>query len=389
MRYSGSHQFPGMDKVIFGKPHPTVILEEAERLGARRVFLVVSRSLNTRTDEIEKVRKALGKRYAATFDGVAQHTTRRQAVEAASLALQAQADLVVAIGGGSVIDLAKIILMCVEHEIIDEHGLDGFELVSTPSGPRPGPFRDPKARVIAVPSTLSGGDYSASSLVTDERRGLKQIFFHRMMMPLTVILDPDLTRFTPDDLWNGSGTRAMDHAIEAICSPAGNPLVDEVCTAGLTYLRDGLLQVKDDPDDRDARHLCQVGSWLCSFGHQSRVPMGASHAIGHVLGGTCGVPHYLCTSVLLPSVLRYNLPATELPQKRIAGALRSPLIPAADAFAALVRRIGLPGRLADVGVTESQYGLIGENAMLSVFTRSNPRPIKTPQDVAEILRLAA
>jgi maleylacetate reductase len=389
MRKEGTHQFPAMERVIYGKPSATAILEEVQRHDERRVFLVVSRTLNTKTEEIEKIRKVLGARYADTFDGVAQHTTRSQVVAATKKALTAKADLLIAIGGGSVIDAAKIILMCMEHGIVEEDGLDGFETVSTPQGPRPGPFRAPKVRMVAVPSTLSGGDYSASSLVTDERRKLKQIFFHPLMMPRSVILDPEITTYTPDTLWFGSGTRAMDHAIEAICSPAGNPLVDSVCLRGLRYLYDGLLQLTERPDDLEARRMCQLGSWLSSFGHQSRVPMGASHAIGHVLGGTCDVPHYLCTSVMLPSVLRYNRPATANAQKQIAGALGAPGANAGDAFTAFIERVGLPRRLADVGVMESQFGLIAENAMLSVFTRTNPRPIRDPQDIVEILKLAA
>ena len=142
----GLHQYPRMDQVIFGKPAGQALLEEAERLGAKRVFLIVSRTLNTQTDEIEKIRTALGSRYAGTFDGVPQHTTRASAVEATAKVAEAKADLVVAVGGGSVVDAAKIILMCLEHGITDESGLDGFELVSTPEGPRPGPFRGSTGR---------------------------------------------------------------------------------------------------------------------------------------------------------------------------------------------------------------------------------------------------
>src|SRR5215469_739555 len=107
MRIAGSHQYPTMESVIYGKPAAEALREEAERLDARRVFLIVSRTLNTTTDEIEKIRAALGDRYAGTFDGVPQHTTRDVVVKAAALALDARADLVVAIGGGSVVDAAK------------------------------------------------------------------------------------------------------------------------------------------------------------------------------------------------------------------------------------------------------------------------------------------
>jgi maleylacetate reductase len=386
MHSAGSYQYPSMDFVIYGKPAAEALREEAERLGAKRVYLIVSRTLNTTTDEIEKIRAALGDRYAATFDGIPQHTTRDVVVQTARQAKEAGADLVVAIGGGSVVDAAKIVLMCMEQEIFDPSGLDGFE--TTPER-RFGAFRTPKVRMIAIPSTLSGGEYNSGSLVTDTRRKLKQIFNHPMMMPRSIILDPAITRYTPDKLWLGSGTRAMDHGIEAVCSIRGNALVEAVCLQGLRYLHDGLLRTKDNPNDEAARINCQLGSWMSAFGLQARVPMGASHAIGHVLGGTCDVPHYFCTAVMMPSVLRFNRPATERAQKSIAAALGAPEFDAGEAFAAFIAKLGLPQRLADVGVSEDRFELIGKNAMLSIFTRSNPQPIREPADVVKILQLAA
>jgi maleylacetate reductase len=386
MRIAGSYQFPPMDQVIYGKPAAEALREEAERLDARRVFLIVSRTLNTKTDEIEKMRKELRERHAGTFDGIPQHTTREVVVQTARAAKAAGADLVVAVGGGSVVDAAKIVLMCMEHDIFEQDGLDGFE--TTPER-RFGAFRNPRVRMIAIPSTLSGGEYNSATLVTDTRRKLKQIFNHPMMMPRSIILDPAITKYTPEKLWLGSGTRAMDHGIEAVCSIRGNALVDSVCLSGLRYLHDGLLRSKENPNDAQARIDCQLGSWLSAFGLQARVPMGASHAIGHVLGGTCDVPHYFCTAVMMPSVLRYNRPATETAQKSIAEALRSPDLDASEAFAGFIAKLGLPRKLSEVGVHEDRFALIGNNAMLSIFTRSNPRAIREPSDVVEILKLAA
>jgi maleylacetate reductase len=358
----------------------------AARLDAKRVYLISSRTLNTKTDEIEKIRNALGDCYAETFDGVPQHTAREVVVRIAQQAKEAKADLIIAIGGGSVVDAAKIVLMCMEHEIFEQEGLDGFE--TTPER-RFGQFRTPKVRMIAIPSTLSGGEYNSGTLVTDSRRKLKQIFNHPMMMPRCVILDPAITKYTPEKLWLGSGTRAMDHGIEAICSIRPNALVDAVCLQGLRYLHDGLLHTKNNPNDEGARLNCQLGTWLSAFGLQARVPMGASHAIGHVLGGTCDVPHYFCTAVMMPSVLRYNRPATEAAQKSVAAALAAPERDASEAFAAFIAELGLPRRLAEVGVAEDRFELIGRNAMLSIFTRANPQPIREPSDVVNILRMAA
>ncbi|WFU82467.1 iron-containing alcohol dehydrogenase [Bradyrhizobium sp. CIAT3101] len=386
MLVAGAYQYPTMESVIYGKPAAEALREEAERLGARRVYLIVSRTLNSKTDEIEKIWKGLGERHAETFDGVPQHTTREAVVQIAKRATEAKADLVVAIGGGSVVDAAKIVLMCMEHEIFEQDGLDGFE--TTPER-RFGQFRTPKVRMIAIPSTLSGGEYNSGALVTDTRRKLKQIFNHPMMMPRSIILDPAMTRYTPEKLWLGSGTRAMDHGIEAICSSRPNVLVDAVCQQGLRYLHDGLGRTKRDPDDAAARLSCQLGSWLSAFGLQARVPMGASHAIGHVLGGTCDVPHYFCTAVMMPSVLRYNRPATEAAQKTVAAALGAPGRDASEAFAGFIAELGLPRTLAEVGVAEDRFELIGKNAMLSIFTRANPQPIREPGDIVKILKLAA
>ncbi len=386
MSNAGSYQYPNMENVIYGKLAADALREEAERRGAKRVYLIASRTLNTTTEEIENICKALGDRCAATFDGIPQHTTREVVVNVARQAKEAKADLVVAIGGGSVVDAAKIVLMCMEHKIFEQVGLDGFE--TTPER-RFGAFRTPKVRMIAIPSTLSGGEYNSGSLVTDTRRKLKQIFNHPMMMPLSIILDPAITKYTPEKLWLGSGTRAMDHGIEAICSIRSNVLVNTVCLQGLRYLHDGLLRTKENPNDAEARLNCQLGSWLSAFGLQARVPMGASHAIGHVLGGTCDVPHYFCTAVMMPSVLRYNRPATEAAQKSIATALGARGQDASEAFAAFVDKLGLPRRLIDVGVSEDRFELISKNAMLSIFTRANPQPIREPADVVKILKLAA
>ena len=389
MRTEGVHNFPAMDRVVFGKPAAKAIAEEVERLGVQRVFLMVSRTLNTRTDEIEKLRAALGARYVGTYFAMPQHTTRDACVAAATEARAVRADLIVAVGGGSVIDAAKIVPMLIEHEITSAEELDAFVL---PVDSRLGqsPFRNPRIRMIAVPSTLNGGEFNAAALVTDTKRKHKQIFFHQHMMPISIIFDPELAMHAPRDLWFGSGTRAMDHGIEALCSKAGNPLVDEVVLAGIRYLHDGMLRTQADPEDLEARRSSQIGTWLSAFGIQARVPMGASHGIGHVLGGTCGVPHYFCTPVLMPSVLRFNSVETGLAQARLAEALRAPPgVDAASAFESFIRELGLPGSLAEVNVGPDRYRAISAVAINHRFIKTNPRPIGSEEDIIEILEMAA
>ena len=391
MRTAGTHLFPMMDRVIFGRPAAQALSEEVERLGKRRVFLMVSHTLNSKTDEIEKIRSALGGRFAGLFDQIPQHTSRQGAAAAAEAATQAEADLIVGVGGGSVVDACKIMLICMEHRIFEPGGLDGFEIRIGPDRVPQGPtYRPPSVRMIAIPSTLSGGEYNAGCLVTDTERKLKQTFYHPLMMPLAIILDPELALHAPETLWLGSGTRAMDHAIEALCARQGSPLVDAAVLRGIALMAKMLPQSRLHPTDVAIRDQCQIASWLCAFGLQARVPMRASHAIGHVLGGSCDVAHYLCTPVMMPAVLQYNEPATEEAQKELAAALGQPDVPASKAFRHFATTLGLPGSLREVAVGEDKFELIAQTTMREeMFIHTNPRPVSRWEQVRDILRLAA
>jgi alcohol dehydrogenase class IV len=380
-----------MDRVVFGQDAASALAAEVSRLSKRRVFLMVSRTLNSTTSEIDKLCTALGGSFCGLYDQIPQHTSRQGAVDAARAACAVNADLVVAIGGGSVIDAAKIMLICMEHQIFEPEGLDGFEIKIGPDRvPIRPTYRAPSIRMIAIPSTLSGGEYNAGCLVTDTKRKLKQTFFHPMMMPLTIILDPALALCAPETLWLGSGTRAIDHAIEALCSQNGTPLVDACVLRGIELMASTLPESKTNPDNVQLRGQCQIASWLCSAGLQARVWMGASHAIGHVLGGSFGVAHYLCTPVMMQGVLRYNQPATQQAQSQLAKALGSSGGSAVDALGDFFLKLGLPTRLGDVGITDDKFETISRITMQEeMFIHTNPRSVTKWEDVRDILRLAA
>jgi len=393
---SGIHHFPTIERVVFGQPAAEAISAEVQRAGATRVMLLVSSTLNRSTDEVRKIERALGDRHAITVDGVPQHSTRVGVSAAVNAAIGASADLVVAVGGGSVIDAAKMVTLCMRHNIVDEHlqKLDDFEIRLDDHGRLVRPeFEGPTVRVIAVPSTLNGGEYNSGCLVTDTRRKHKQTFGHPLMVPKTIVLASDICVHTPPALWLGSATRALDHAIEALLSTTPTPLSDAVVLDGIARMVRSLRKWKTDPDSASARAECQVASWLCSFGISSRgqyggVMMGLSHAVGHVLGGTCGVPHYFCTPVLMPSVLRWLAPATVEKQRLLARALGNEDASAADAFGALVRELGLPSSLKDVGVEPGQFDQIAKLTMHEIFVHGSARRVQGPQDIVEILQMA-
>src|ERR1700756_549896 len=263
MLQSGRVSFGAMEAVAFGKPAAEAIGEEARRLDAKRVFLMVSGTLNRTTDEIAMVQRALGDRFAGIFDRMPPPTPRRPVIEAAAAAREAGADLIVTIGGGSVTDGAKAVQLCLANDIRTTEALDQYRPVKGPDGSvGPPPCNPPSVPQITVPTTLSAGEFSAIAGVTDERSRVKELFRHPRIIPRAVVLDPAVTVHTPEWLWLSTGIRAVDHCVEGICSAEANPFADAQALHGLALLTRGLPRVKADPKNLEARLDCQMGSWL-------------------------------------------------------------------------------------------------------------------------------
>jgi maleylacetate reductase len=203
-----------------------------------------------------------------------------------------------------------------------------------------------------------------------------------------VILDPALSRHTPEWLFLSTGMRAVDHAVETICTAAPQPLADAAGLHALRLLGCGLRAVKAGDGDHEARGDCQVGSWLSITGSQGGVPMGASHGIGHVLGGSAGVPHGYTSCVMLPHVLRFNAATGTERQAWVSEALGRPGVAAGDAIAELVAALGLPGRLRDVGVRMDQLDQLAAASMHDRWVHTNPRRIDGPAVVRQLLEAA-
>ncbi|MGR9089844.1 MAG: iron-containing alcohol dehydrogenase, partial [Gammaproteobacteria bacterium] len=140
--------------------------------------------------------------------------------------------------------------------------------------------------------------------------------------------------------------------------------------------------------DLDHRLACLIGAWLSIQGVATGVDLGASHGIGHVLGGTAGMPHGETSCVMLPHVLRYNESVNGERQAILAAAMGDPDTSAADQIQALVASLDLPGRLRDAGVGEEILPTIAEESMLDMWIPTNPRPIEGPQDVLPLLQAA-
>jgi alcohol dehydrogenase class IV len=381
MPQAGQVVFSTLEEVHFGKPAAETVAELARRHHAERVFLMVSGTLNRETDEIDKLRGALGNHCVGTFDRMPAHTPRSAVIAAAEQARASQADLVVTLGGGSITDGAKAVQLCLANDVTTAEALDRVRA--------PAPVKSPTVRQISVPTTLSAGEFSPISGVTDERTKVKELFRHPEIVPKAVVLDPLVTRYTPMWLFLSTGIRAVDHCVEGICSNESSPYGDASALHGLALLARGLPRVKRDPGDIDARLDCQIGAWLSMTPLVSGVPMGASHGIGYVLGAVFDIPHGHTSCIMLPSVMRWNRSANADKQALVAAAMGHPGEDAGDVLDAFIRGLGMPRSLGEVKVGSDQFDRIARQAMGTPWVPRNPRHIADPAQVKEILELAA
>ena len=390
MVQSGRVVFNQMDEVVFGKPAAEMIAEISSRWGANRVFLMVSGTLNRETNEIEKVRRALGNRCAGTFDQMPPHTPRMAVIAAAEQARAVGADLIATIGGGSITDGAKAVQLCLANDIRTPEALDALRQVKGPDGVMgPPPMKAPVARQLSVPTTISGGEFSALAGVTDERTKVKELLKHPLIVPRAVILDPAITVHTPEWLWLSTGVRAVDHCVEGLCSYEANSFADAQALKGLSLLAQGLPRVKANPNDLDARLDCQIGTWLSMGPLASGVPMGASHGIGYVLGAVHDVPHGHTSCIMLPAVMRWNKSVNADRQALVSVAMGQPGKDAGDVLDAFIGGLGMPRSLAAVKIGPEHYERISQQAMGTPWVPRNPRKIDGPAQILAILKLAA
>ena len=389
---SGIHGHQDIERVVYGKPAGVALRAEAERLGAKKVFITTSKSV-AQSALLASVIDDLGDLHAGTYAGITAHSPRPCVVEGAAMAREAGADLIVAVGGGSVIDATKTILIALWQNVKTVDDLDPYRAGKPKEGAAPpsDAIKPPAAaiRMIAVPTTLSAAEFNAYAGITDPRKGIKESFGHRLVVPRVIVLDAAATLATPMELMLSTGLKAVDHAVERLCSQQAHPFVLGTATEALKLLARALPAHKAQPDDMATRLDLQFGMWLSIGAGTSGVGVGASHGIGHVLGAACHVPHGHTSCVMLPSVLRWNLPANAERQKRVGEAFGKPDAAAGDLVEGLVKSLGLPGHLSEVGVGKERFREIAEKSMHDRAVLNNPRPIKGPEQVMEILELAA
>ncbi len=387
---SGTYIIQSQEQVLFGLAAERAVCDEVERLGAKRVFLTSGRSLGRlQNGPLQRIEHALGDLHCGSFARISAHSPREDVIEGARAARSAGADLLVAVGGGSVIDATKAMLMALWMNLDSPESMEPYRNQLTGELTRRIQAPVGATRMIAVSTTLSASEFTPNAGVTESVTHTKQSYSHRLMVPVSVILDPAATLDTPLDLLFNTAIRAVDHAVESFCSPMANPATEAHSLQGWRLLAQSLPRIAADPTDLHARLQAQFGMWQAIAGSAAGARVGASHGIGYALGATFGIAHGHTSCVMLPAVLRWNAAVNASRQQALSDASGHPDIPAADLVARLVRSLNLPGTLREVGIGPEQFDEIAVRALEYVNLRNNPRPLTQVAEVIEVLKLAA
>ena len=349
-----------------------------------RILISVSRSLAANSPIVKELRQKLGERIIDVVSVLTEHTPYDKVFELAAAISGSRATHVLSIGGGSVIDGAKIALLVANRKVKDAAELEGIasgsgnalELTSWP------------IQHIAVPTTLSGAEFTPIAGATSSITGRKTGFAHAHLVPNYIILSSTLSQYTPERLWLSTGIRAVDHAVETICAPGVDPDIAGFCAKGLGLLYTGMQGTRRDPESLLHRENSQLGVYYATAGI-SRYRMGASHGLGYLLGVIGHVPHGITSCVFLPAVLAYNLSETEGPQADLAKVLG--VASAAEVSPALKRFIGdlgLPNRISALDISDEAIAEIKSAALSHPVVQANPKAIKSIEDVAEIMAIS-
>jgi maleylacetate reductase len=302
--------------------------DEVTRLGGVRVFLIVDNAAQAYGDTVEQ---QLGDRCAARWNEAIQHVPT---------ALDARADILVSIGGGSATGLAKIIAL------------------------------DTKLPIIAVPTTYAGSEMTPIYGSTGERH--KRVGKSMDVLPKTVIYDPNLTLGLPTSVTGPSAFNAIAHSVEALWMPQANPITSAIAIEGVRAIAASLATVMHNPTNVDARGELQYGACLSGMS-LAQTGTGLHHKLCHVLGGTFNLVHADTHSVILPHALAFNARAIPNELPRLAAALGVAANDAAGGLWDLAKASGVPTSLAELGLQRNDLAEAADRAAAEIT--ANPVPV--------------
>jgi len=384
----------------FGLPTRVVHAEGAvqdipthvERSGRSRAMLVCGGKTG-KSRLVADVKRLLGPKLVATFEGFPEHSGTIAVAEGARLAAESDADLLLVAGGGSASDTAKAIaiLLAEGGPLVRHH-----TVFLPPDRYVQQPLPNAKLPIIAIPTTLSAAEVTPGLGIRNEADGRKLLFWDAKLAPRLIILDPVANQEVPMAVMATTGMNAFAHCIEGLYSKVRNPVSEAMALQGIRLLYEALPAMASAPWDLGARSRALVGAHLSGL-VIANARVGIHHGVCHCLGALGGLSHGVANSVFLPFAMRYNLEVAA-PQLKLAALAmglevralpdREAALAAIEATEALKRAIGVPLRLRDTTLERALLPAIAEHALVDRALFFNPRPTASAAAVIELLEQA-
>ncbi|MEM2890056.1 MAG: iron-containing alcohol dehydrogenase [Candidatus Hadarchaeum sp.] len=373
-------EFRIVPKIIFGPGSIDKAAEELRALGGNRILIVTDKGL-MKTDLVKKLIDSLKGLDLAVFDGVEPNPRDKDVENGLRILKEKNCDLVVGIGGGSPMDVAKIIAAMATNpgNLWEYRGIDKFKFPSLP--------------LLLIPTTAgTGSEVSRAAMITASAEKKKTLFLSWHLTARTAILDPELTLKLPPSITIWSGMDALSHAIESYVSKMANPLTDMYAENAIALIVNNIEKAAKNGNEIENRSNMLLGSLLAGIA-TANARLGNVHGLAHAIGGKYDLPHGLLCGALLPVVMWHNLKFCVEKLRKIAAILGedvSHLPPekgakrAVELIKELGKKLGLPEKLEDIGVKNED---IAELIEKTDIIPSNPRPT-SKEELIDLYRMA-
>ncbi|QLJ52645.1 MAG: iron-containing alcohol dehydrogenase, class IV [Candidatus Fermentimicrarchaeum limneticum] len=332
-------------KIIFGRGSIDRVWENVDK---KKVLLVTGKS-GFREQTARKIRKQLGSAEIAVYDKVEPNPTYQNVDEGVELVSDARSQMIIALGGGSVIDAAKLIALLAVNEG------DAYDYA----------FRGKKIErkglpLLAIPTTAgTGSEVTPFAVISDKEKKLKAPVRNRYLFPKVAVVDPQLTASMPKELTANTGADALAHALEALWSKKAGPITDYLALRAVKIIFENLKKACDEPQNIEVREEMSLASLLGGMAI-SNAWTGPAHAISYPFTTHFGVAHGNACSLTLPEVMEFNA----LKSEKIN---RITQLYGPEKLRELFKGVGLKTKLSEVGVKKEDIPVILEGVVASTL----------------------